>query len=159
MQRSPNLRAMQAVDLERVSEIERASFKAPWSKQMIKDMCALQSSICQVVDMDGVAQGYVCARIESFETNILHIVNLAVDPLLRRQGFGRMLLAWVLEQGRDAGCEWSYLEVRAGNLAAIRLYQKAGFKTFRKRSRYYEDGSDAYEMGAAVDESLKSLAR
>jgi len=159
MQRDPNLRAMKAVDLGGVSEIERASFKAPWSKRMIKDMCALQNSICQVLDMDGIVRGYVCASVESFETNILHIVNLAVDPLLRRQGYGRMLLAGILEQGRDAGCEWAYLEVRTTNLAAIRLYRKAGFKIFRKRSHYYEDGSGAYEMGAAVEESLKSLGR
>lgn len=124
---------------------------------MIKDMCALQNSICQVLESDGIVRGYVCARIESFETNILHIVNLAVDPLLRRQGCGKMLLRGILEHGLDAGCEWAYLEVRTANLAAIRLYRKAGFQIFSKRAHYYEDGSDAYEMGAAADEALMRL--
>lgn len=150
---------MKAVDLGRVSEIERESFKAPWSKQMIKELCGLENAVCLVLDVDDVVQGYVSARIESDEIPILHVVNLAVAPALRRQGYGKMLLAGILKQGRDAGCEWSYLEVHTTNPAAIRLYQKAGFKIFRKRSHYYEAGSDAYEMGAAVEESLKSLGR
>jgi len=150
---------MKAVDLGRVSEIERASFKTPWSKQMIKGLCGLENAVCLVLDVDDVVQGYVSARVESDETPILHIVNLAVAPEARRQGKGRMLLRAILERGRDAGCDWSYLEVRTTNPAAIRLYQKAGFKIFRKRSHYYEDGSDSYEMGAAVEESLKSLGR
>ena len=159
MQRDPNLRTMKAVDLGRVSEIERASFKAPWSKQMIKGLCGLENAVCLVLDVDDVVQGYASARVESDEIPILHVVNLAVAPEARRQGKGRMLLAGILKHGRDAGCEWAYLEVRAANLAAIRLYRKAGFKTFRKRSHYYEDGSDAYEMGAAIEEALKSLGR
>ncbi len=150
---------MKAVDLGRVSEIERESFKAPWSKQMIKELCGLENAVCLVLDVDDVVQGYVSARIESDEIPILHVVNLAVAPALRRQGYGKMLLAGILKQGRDAGCEWSYLEVHTTNPAAIRLYQKAGFKIFRKRSHYYEAGSDAYEMGAAIEEALKSLGR
>ncbi|TKJ44444.1 ribosomal-protein-alanine N-acetyltransferase [candidate division TA06 bacterium B3_TA06] len=159
MQRSLNLRAMQALDLERVCEIENVSFKAPWSKGMIKELCGLENAVCLVLDVDDVIQGYASARVESDEIPILHIVNLAVAPEARRQGKGRMLLRAILERGLDAGCEWAYLEVRTTNLAAIRLYQKAGFKIFRKRSHYYEDGFDAYEMGAVIEESFKSLGR
>lgn len=119
----------------------------------------MENAVCLVLDVDDVVQGYVSARVESDEIPILHVVNLAVAPALRRQGYGKMLLAGILKQGLDAGCEWSYLEVHTTNPAAIRLYRKAGFKIFRKRSHYYEDGSDAYEMGAAVEESLKSLGR
>lgn len=150
---------MQAVDLERVSEIEKASFKAPWSKQMIKELCGLENAVCLVLDVDDVVQGYASARVESDEIPILHVVNLAVDSGVRRSGYGKMLLRKILERGLDAGCEWAYLEVHTTNLAAIRLYQKAGFKIFRKRSYYYEDGSDAYEMGASIEESFKSLGR
>ncbi|MBA7654926.1 [Ribosomal protein S18]-alanine N-acetyltransferase [subsurface metagenome] len=150
---------MQALDLERVSKIEKASFKAPWSKQMIKELCGLENAVCLVLDVDDVVQGYASARVESDEVNILHVVNLAVDSGVRRSGYGKMLLRNILEHGRDAGCEWAYLEVRTTNLAAIRLYRKAGFKIFRKRSHYYEDGFDAYVMGAAIEESFKSLGR
>jgi ribosomal-protein-alanine N-acetyltransferase len=157
MQKNPNLRAMQAADLKRVSLIERASFKAPWSSGMIKGLCALESSICLVLDTDGMVQGYVFARVEVDEVKVLHIVNLAVEPSSRRQGCGRMILKKILERGRNEGCDWVYLEVRPSNLAAIRLYQKAGFKILRKRSHYYEDGSDAYVMGSEINEALKSI--
>ena len=150
---------MQAVDLERVCEIEKVSFKAPWSRRIIQDIYDLEDSICVVLDIEGVVQGYLFARVITDEVNILHVVNLAVDSGVRRSGYGKMLLRKILEHGRDAGCEWAYLEVRTTNLAAIRLYQKAGFKIFRKRSHYYEDGFDAYEMGAVIEESFKSLGR
>lgn len=148
---------MQEADLKRVSLIERASFKAPWSRGMIKGLCVLENSICLVLDIDGMVQGYVFARVERNEIGILHIVNLAVDPSLCRQGYGWLMLGKILERGRKQGCDWTYLEVRPSNLAAIRLYQKAGFEIFRKRSHYYEDGSDAYVMGALISKALESI--
>jgi ribosomal-protein-alanine N-acetyltransferase len=157
MQKSPNLRTMHAVDLKRVYEIERASFKAPWSSGMIKGLCALENSTCLVLDMYGSIQGYVFARTEVDEVRVLHIVNLAVEPSSRRQGYGWMILTKILERGRNEGCDWAYLEVRPSNLAAIRLYEKAGFAILRKRSHYYEDGSDAYVMGAEISKTLKSI--
>lgn len=150
---------MQAADLKRVSEIERASFKAPWSSGMIKGLCALENSICLVLDTDGMVQGYVFARVEIDEVRVLHIVNLAVEPSLRRQDYGWMMLGKILERGHNQGCNWVYLEVRPSNLAAIRLYRKAGFEVFRKRSHYYEDGSDAYVMGAEIGKALKSIRK
>jgi ribosomal-protein-alanine N-acetyltransferase len=38
------------------------------------------------------------------------------------------------------------LEVRASNIAAIGLYESAGFTKFNVRARYYADGEDAVEM-------------
>jgi ribosomal-protein-alanine N-acetyltransferase len=157
MQKNPNLRAMQAADLERVSMIEKASFKAPWSGGMIKGLCALENSICLVLDIDNSIQGYVFARVEVDEVRVLHIVNLAVEPSSRRQGCGWLMLEKILECGCNEGCDWVYLEVRLSNLAAIRLYQKAGFEILRKRSHYYEDGSDAYVMGAEIGKALTLL--
>jgi ribosomal-protein-alanine N-acetyltransferase len=150
---------MQAADLKRVSEIERASFKAPWSGGMIKGLCALENSICLVLDIDNSIQGYVFARVEVDEVRVLHIVNLAVEPSSRRQGYGRMILKKILERGHNEGCDWVYLEVRLSNLAAIRLYQKAGFEILRKRSHYYEDGSDAYVMGVEINKALISIRK
>lgn len=147
---------MQRFDLGRVVEIEKRSFPSPWTKLMIEREFNLGHSLSFVFEDDGEVKGYVFARVVAEE---LHILNLAVADQFRRKGIGELLLSHVLEQGMTAGCENAFLEVRTHNLAAIRLYNKAGFAVIRKRNRYYEDGSDAYEMGARLELALRSLDR
>jgi N-acetylglutamate synthase len=52
---------------------------------------------------------------------------LAVRPDARRQGLGATLLAGLLAAGRKRGVTRSWLQVRAENSAARRLYQRAGY--------------------------------
>ena len=70
--------------------------------------------------------------------------NIAVDPAQRRQGVGRELVAEGLRRLRELGVTRIFLEVRASNLAAQRLYFSAGFRLQSRRKEYYrnppEDG-------------------
>jgi [ribosomal protein S18]-alanine N-acetyltransferase len=61
------------------------------------------------------------------------ILNLAVDPSLRRRGIARKLLAREL----SGPLERCFLEVRESNLAAINLYRSMGFQATGKRPGYY----------------------
>ena len=65
--------------------------------------------------------------------------NMAVDPAHQRQGAARELL----DEGRrrllEQGAKQIYLEVRASNLAAQRLYYSAGFGLRYRRRDYYND--------------------
>lgn len=54
---------------------------------------------------------------------------LYVDPARMRQGIGRKLTAFVLEQ---TSVRPFSVEVLEGNLLAIRLYEKAGFREVRR---------------------------
>lgn len=65
------------------------------------------------------------------------ILNLAVAPDARRTGLARALLTHVLATPGD----W-YLEVRASNTAAIRLYESTGFLAFGTRPGYYTSSSE-----------------
>ncbi|MGB3840666.1 MAG: GNAT family N-acetyltransferase, partial [Rhodanobacter sp.] len=49
------------------------------------------------------------------------------------------------------GCDRLRLEVRPDNAAAIRLYERAGFRRFGAYRRYYEDGTDAWRYEQALD--------
>jgi len=70
------------------------------------------------------------------------ILNLAVDPAERHTGVARELLKDAL-RARGA---W-FLEVRASNVAAIRLYESAGFsRTGRRPDYYYEPPEDGIVM-------------
>ncbi len=65
----------------------------------------------------------------------LEILNMAVDPPVRRRGTARFLLERTLAQWRGT---W-FLEVRESNSAAIRLYESIGFGRVGRREDYYHD--------------------
>jgi ribosomal-protein-alanine N-acetyltransferase len=48
----------------------------------------------------------------------------------------------LLQVAKAAGMDCSTLEVRAGNLGAIRLYERLGFKSEAVRKRYYPDNQE-----------------
>jgi ribosomal-protein-alanine N-acetyltransferase len=92
--------------------------------------------------------GYlICSRY----ADVWHLMNIAVDPLARRQGYATAMLEEML---RRAGPDEAYtLEVRTSNAGAIRLYEQFGFRTAGTRPRYYHDtGEDAVIMWRAAQE-------
>jgi len=56
------------------------------------------------------------------------IQNLGVHPNFRDQGIGRGLLVQALRGFRAVGCTHAQLEVTVQNAAAIRLYERIGFR-------------------------------
>ena len=73
----------------------------------------------------------------------LHITVLAVDPDERQRGHGHCLLLALLQRARQDGAAHATLEVSDDNIAALALYNRAGFRTAGRREGYYRDGSDA----------------
>lgn len=57
------------------------------------------------------------------------ILSVAVDPGWQGHGVGSELLRVALSRLRARGCECVGLEVRPDNAPALRLYQRAGFRT------------------------------
>jgi [ribosomal protein S18]-alanine N-acetyltransferase len=88
--------------------------------------------------------GYIVGRMGADE---LHINNVAVRDGFRRRGIGRTLLDRILEAGRNSGVPSAFLELRAGNSAALALYEECGFQiTSRRRNYYSEPVEDALVM-------------
>lgn len=74
----------------------------------------------------------------------LEILNIAVDPVHRRQGHGKSLLTLMLQVAHKMGIHRAVLEVRPHNCAALALYQALGFTQVGLRPKYYADtGEDA----------------
>lgn len=80
--------------------------------------------------------GYIVARMGADE---LHINNVAVRETYRRLGLGRALLDLILEEGKRSGVPCAFLELRAGNTAALALYEGSGFCVTARRKNYYSD--------------------
>jgi ribosomal-protein-alanine N-acetyltransferase len=73
----------------------------------------------------------------------LHITVVAVDPLQRRQGLGRLVLEALLSLAQHQGAERATLEVATTNTAAVALYRALGFRDAGIRRGYYRNGDDA----------------
>jgi len=74
------------------------------------------------------------------------LLTIGVDPAARRQGVAAALIGAICVQAKEAGAVQLFLEVDAGNDAAIALYSSAGFKKISLRRSYYRDGADAVIM-------------
>jgi ribosomal-protein-alanine N-acetyltransferase len=135
-------RRLTYADLPAVLSIERRSFPAPWSLAMFVLEVSKPSGVCLAAIAGDELVGYlVCSRY----ADVFHLMNVAVDPDLRRLGVAaRMVERMLDEAGRD---ERYTLEVRVSNHAAIAMYEKLGFRRAGRRRRYYSDnGEDAMIM-------------
>ncbi len=94
-------------------------------------------------EIDGRLIAYICYWLVAGEMQVL---NVAVEPAYRRRGIAAILLTQALARCRQQGLISAWLEVRAGNIAAIELYQQFGFTVEGRRRRYYRDGEDALLM-------------
>lgn len=73
-----------------------------------------------------------------------HITIVGIHPDYQHQGLGQFLMQALLTAAKDRGLERATLEVRDSNTAALKLYEKFGFKVAGRRKRYYQDtGEDA----------------
>jgi ribosomal-protein-alanine acetyltransferase len=130
------VREMAASDLDDVLSIEKLSFNLPWTRALFKE--ALSSSITgNFVIMAGKRLiGYLCLYTVLDEA---HILNVAIHPDLRNTGCASALMERVVDLLKKRGSVHFYLEVREGNGAAIKLYNKFGFVAVGKRKNYYTD--------------------
>ena len=132
--------------LEGVLAIERVCFRQPWSEQTFID--ALYNDMASLIvaqTEDGRVLGYAVLSVILDEGSL---DKIAVDPAYRRQRVGEELLKVFLRFGR-ATLAFVTLEVRAGNAAAIGLYEKMGFRQVGRRKNYYaQEHEDALLMTA-----------
>jgi ribosomal-protein-alanine N-acetyltransferase len=71
--------------------------------------------------------------------NLCQLDSIAVHPEARRQGLGAALLRAILAWAAQNHARRLTLEVRAGNVPAIALYQRLGLRPEGRRPRYYSD--------------------
>ena len=138
------VRQMEANDIDRIMEIEKKSFVAPWSKTMFEETIFSPISQGLVIEHNNIIIGYIVFYTVDVEA---HIMNLAVNPTERKQGYARQLLDHALMFFREKNISECYLEVREHNRDAQRLYERFGFEVIGRRKKYYpETGEDALVM-------------
>jgi ribosomal-protein-alanine N-acetyltransferase len=125
------LRPATPADLASISAIQQAS---PEASQW--DPASYLAHACTVAEIGGTVAGFLVSRETTPGEH--EILNLAVDPALRRLGVARGLLNHHVASGLG---RW-FLEVRASSTAAIRLYESVGFRRSGRRENYYSNPSE-----------------
>ena len=131
-------------DLEQVLAIEKAWPTTPgWSSGQFAEELDSGRSRFIVAESGSAVAGFAVLWVVGLEAQLL---TIAVHPDAAKKGCGRKLLARAMEIGSSWDCTRMTLEVSAGNRAALRLYESAGFQVVGRRAKYYPDGSDALLM-------------
>jgi ribosomal-protein-alanine N-acetyltransferase len=143
----PQLRAMTTADLTGVLELEAALFaEEAWSREMLAGELALQpaSRYYLVAEEAGTLAGYAGLLAAGEQADVL---TIAVATSRWGHGVGSQLLAALLAEARRRRCTEVFLEVRADNVRAQRLYKWWGFAEIGVRRGYYQpSGMDAIVM-------------
>lgn len=138
------LRRMRMDELPEVMEVERRAFAHPWSAELLRRELTHDWSTILLALEGGRIVGFVIFWVVVDE---IHVLNVAVDPVHRRRGIARLLLAELLERGRASGLSMATLEVRRSNEPALALYAALGFRNVGVRKGYYvEEREDAIVM-------------
>lgn len=138
---------MTTEDLDSVLTLELALFGAEaWSRQMLAGELTQQPATRYylVAEDDGTIVGYAGLMTAGGQADVL---TIAVATVRWGQGIGSELIAALLAEAARRGCTEIFLEVRADNTRAQRLYQWWGFAEIGIRRGYYQpSGTDAIVM-------------
>ena len=126
-------------DIPAVLALEKKVNGAPWSEQAFRNELGHPHGIFLVARLGEKVVGYGGVWLVIDEA---HITTVAVADEYRRQGIGKEIVLNLMDQARKRGMTCSTLEVRAGNLAAITLYENLGFATTATRKGYYPDNKE-----------------
>ncbi|WP_443191792.1 ribosomal protein S18-alanine N-acetyltransferase [Pseudomonas indica] len=127
-----SFRPMTEADLEAVLKIEYAAFSHPWTRGIFLD--SLKSYDCWLM-FEGSQQ--VGNGVIQVVVGDAHLLNITVKPESQGRGLGLRLLEHLMHRARELQAGECFLEVRASNQPAYRLYERYGFNEIGRRRDYY----------------------
>lgn len=126
---------MQPQDVQEAALLEKEIFTMPWSENGFLTSLRSEDTLYLVARRKNELIGY-CGFLQSFDE--ADITNVAVSPAYRGKGVGYAMLKELMRRGRERGVARYTLEVRTGNVSAIRLYHRLGFEDAGIRKNFYE---------------------
>ena len=141
------LRQASVDDLAAIMQIERECFvRDAWSSESMRDELLAAHTYYLVAEQGERILGY--AGLSNLAgSNQADIQTIAVSPDARGLGIGRKIMFALTAEAKARGAREIFLEVRADNTVAQKLYRVFGFKQIGVRKKYYQpDGVDAFVM-------------
>lgn len=127
-------------DAAKLSQLHRASFHRGWGQGEFESMLAERNTLADRLMQGRSPIGFIISRLAADEAEIL---SVAVASAQRGRGYSRSLLHQHLGHLAGRGIHRVFLEVEENNEPAVRLYQRAGFRTVGRREQYYRDATGA----------------
>lgn len=137
------IRRMHCGDIAAVLRVERKTPGAPhWTPQAYESCVespaeGLQRLAWIARERDALVGFIVASGLAGDEAAEWELESMVVHPEHQRQGVGQALITTLLRELQMSGAAAILLEVRASNLAAVRLYQRAGMAVTGTRKGYY----------------------
>ncbi len=133
-------------DLPQLLALEERCFMGDrLSRRSFRYFLQAERNCFLVVERAGECIGYILVLLHQ-GTHLARVYSLAIDPVLRGQGLAQGLLEQAEQECAAAGRISMRLEVRQDNAAAIRLYERLGYRAFGEYQDYYEDHTTALRL-------------
>jgi ribosomal-protein-alanine N-acetyltransferase len=114
-----------------------------WAQKRINDLISdSQGHYVLVAKQLDSTVGYAVAR---FAWGKMHVWDIAVKEDMRRRGIGKKMMSQLIDHAKSKDLSEVYLEVRASNTPAVKMYQGLSFKIRFRMSGMY-DGEDGLAM-------------
>ena len=142
-------------DLAGLCDLEARSFATDrLSRRSLRRFLRMKSASLRAAAAGGAIAGYHLVLMRRGSA-IARLYSIAVADGQRGTGLAQALMADAERIAEQRGCHALRLEVRPDNRAAIRLYERLGYRKIGVYPKFYADKADAvrYEklLGAAAE--------
>ncbi|WP_296246414.1 ribosomal protein S18-alanine N-acetyltransferase [Pseudomonas sp. UBA4194] len=125
-------RRMTEADLDAVLKIEYAAYSHPWTRGIFLDGLKSYEIWLMFDGQQQVGHGVINVIIDE-----AHLLNITVKVENQGRGLGLRLLEHLMSRAYQINGRECFLEVRASNQSAYRLYERFGFNEIGRRRDYY----------------------
>ena len=147
------VRTATANDLPAISAIEIDSFTDPYPPALMERLQRDNPGNFFVAENNSSKIVGYCVASEKEE--FAHLISIGVLREYRRKRVGVALLKTLLAWLSQRRVEEVWLEVKAGNGAAMKFYEQFGFEIMKRIENYYSDGSPALRMRLLMKEYVR----
>ena len=146
------VRAVRQRDLERILEIEAASFGPDaYDRNLFAEYTHRCGGLFLVAERSTKVRAYSIAAISAGRIgNRAELVSMAVAPAFRGKGAASALMDSTLRRLGRRGVTRLGLMVKVTNQRARAFYAKYGFRRLRRVAGYYEDGADGLSLAKGL---------
>jgi tRNA threonylcarbamoyladenosine biosynthesis protein TsaB len=141
--------------LDEMERIEASVQAFPWTRRNFADAIEAGYDGC-LLRREGHLLGF-CILMHA--PDVAHLLVIAIDKAVHRQGLGSRLMRWCEQRARQHGIDGLLLEVRPSNRSAVAFYEHHGFRQVGLRRGYYPADKgrreDALVMQKAITLTLE----
>ncbi|MCE2706296.1 MAG: ribosomal protein S18-alanine N-acetyltransferase [Proteobacteria bacterium] len=138
-----NIRLIKKGDISILAKLDKLSNLTFWNQG--EYLSSFNNPRHMVYVLETGANEIVAAIVLSIVTDEAEILQFWVKQDCKRQGYGKVLLEYMLNILKMKHVLHIFLEVRDGNTPAINLYRTLGFQIVGKRCNYYTVDSWQYD--------------